>query len=176
MESWSIDPRFSSVTFSIPNLGEATVRGRFDDWTGRMRLDESGAPSGSIEMCIHSASLSTGDATLDAEAKSPRFLDAEKHPTIEFKGDKVLHSADGVTVLEGDLSVRGTTGPLQVTAVLEGRAKDHAGVERMSYEVSARISRSAFGLLWHPALENVAGFVIGDIVQITADIEFVRDE
>lgn len=176
MESWSIDPRFSTVTFSIPNLGEATVRGRFEDWTGQMRLDESGTPSGSIEMCIRSASLSTGDPALDTEAKSPRFLDAQNYPTIEFTGDEVVHSADGVTILKGELSVRGTTGPLEVTAALEGRAKDHTGVERMSYEVSARISRSAFGLLWHPALENVAGFVIGDIVQVTADIEFVRDE
>ncbi len=174
MEFWSIDRPFSSVAFSIPNLGAATVRGRFTEWTGHMELDDSGSPSGSIEMSIEATSLSTGDPRLDAEAMSTRFLDAKNHPVIRFTGNEVVSSADGVTVLRGDLSMSGCTAHIEVTARFEGRARDHSGVERMSYEVSARISRSAFGLQWHPALENVAGLVIGDIVQITADIEFVR--
>lgn len=176
MDPWKIDPVFSSVTFSIPNLGDATVKGRFSEWDGRMELEEDGSPSPTIWMSIAAASLTTGDPALDAEATSPRFLDAGRHPRIEFRGSEVLDRTEDGAVLRGDLTVRGVTAPIEVTATLEGRARDLDGTERMSYEVSARVSRSAFGLLWHPALENVAGFVIGDIVQITADVEFVRDE
>lgn len=176
MEFWNIDPTFSSVTFSIPNLGEGSVRGRFSEWTGHLELDDNGAPSGSIEMSIQAASLTTGDPKLDAEAVSPRFLDAATYPTIGFTGHEVLESSEGFMRVRGDLSVRGVTAPIEVSARLEGRARDLSGRERMSYEVAASVSRSAFGLLWHPAFENVAGFVIGDMIQITADIEFVRDE
>jgi len=176
MESWSIDPQFSSVTFSIPNLGETVVRGRFSEWAGHLELDDTGAISGSIEMCIMAASLSTGVSALDEEALSPRFLDAGTHPYIGFSGTDVIESTDEFTRLRGDLSIRGITAPIEVTARPEGRARDLTGRERMSYEVSTGVPRSAFGLLWHPALENVAGFLIGDVVQVTADIEFVRDE
>lgn len=176
MESWNIDRQFSSVTFSIPHLGEGSVRGRFSEWTGHLELDDSGAPSGSIEMSIQAASLTTGDPTLDAEAVGPRFLDAKTYPTISFVSTKVLESSEGFMRVCGELSVRSVTAPIEVSARFEGRARDHTGRERMSYEVDARVSRSAFRLLWHPAFENVAGFVIGDMIQITADIEFVRDE
>lgn len=176
MESWSIDPEFSSVTFSIPNIGQSVVKGRFSEWTGHMELDEGGALSGSIEMSIFTASLRTGDAKLDAEATSSRFLDAATFPAITFAGDEVLsHDGDDARV-RGMLRVKDVSAPIVVSARQEGRARDLTGHERMSYEVTTRISRSEFGLLWHPALENVAGFVIGDTIQITADIEFVRDE
>jgi len=176
METWSIDPQFSSVTFSIPNLGDTTVRGRFAEWAGHLELDDTGALAGPIEMCIMAASLSTGDPRLDDEALSPRFLDAGAHPYIGFNGTDVIERTDELTRIRGDLSIRGVTAPIEVTARLEGRARDLSGRERMSYEVSAPVARSAFGLLWHPALENVAGFVAGDIILVTADIEFVRDE
>jgi len=44
---------------------------------------------------------------------------------------------------------------------------------RIGVSASARINRKDFGLTWNTALE-AGGFLVGDEVAITLDVEFVR--
>ena len=43
--TWSLDPHHTSVSFSAKHLGVATVRGRFDEVTADLDLDDPSDPT-----------------------------------------------------------------------------------------------------------------------------------
>ena len=55
----------------------------------------------------------------------------------------------------------------------EGRTKDPWGGERAGFTATTKIKRGDFGLTWNQALET-GGFVVGDDVKITLELELVK--
>ncbi|MHB9003752.1 MAG: YceI family protein [Coriobacteriia bacterium] len=174
MERWRLDPAFSAVSFTIPRMGSVSPKGRFRKIAGYFETEDGAWLTASVEIRIEVASLSTGDATAEAEAVSARFLNAAEYPDIIFESHAVESVEDDHIVVSGDLTMRGITRPIRIAVDFVGRARDLDGTDRMSWEMSASVSRSDYGLEWHPALENVAGFIIGDAINITGEVEFVR--
>ena len=74
----------------------------------------------------------------------------------------------------GDLTIRGTTKEvtLKVEDVSE-EGKDPWGLMRRGASASATINRKDFGITFNMALET-GGFVVGDEIHITIDVEMVR--
>jgi polyisoprenoid-binding protein YceI len=52
-------------------------------------------------------------------------------------------------------------------------AKDPWGNTRVGVSATTKISRKDFGLTWNAALES-GGFLVGDEVTITLDVQFVK--
>ena len=171
---WVVDPTYSSMNFCIPHLAIAKVRGRFTQWTGALLMSEDGYTDASVELHIEAASLDSNETHRDAEARSSSFLDVEQYPEIFFKSTGVEAANDDGLTVTGDLTLHGTTKSVKVNSKYVGRARDHNGCERIGWEASLKVSRSEFDLLWHPALENAAGFIIGDEIEISCDVEFVQ--
>jgi polyisoprenoid-binding protein YceI len=113
--AWQLDPARSSVEFRVPSFwGLVTVKGRFEDYRGR--LDVSAEPA--IELTIEAASIDTGNARRDEHLRSRAFFDAESHPQVRFASDAVV--VDGETLkVRGHLSARGQSIPLELEARLQ---------------------------------------------------------
>jgi polyisoprenoid-binding protein YceI len=77
--------------------------------------------------------------------------------------------------VEGDLTIRGVTRPVALRVTEGGRTQDPWGNERVGYSASTKINRRDFSLTWNQALET-GGFVVGDEVKISADVEVVRQQ
>jgi polyisoprenoid-binding protein YceI len=73
----------------------------------------------------------------------------------------------------GDLTIHGVTREITLHVTSEGRGKDPWGGERAGFSAQTKIKRSEFGLTWNQALE-AGGFVVGDDVKITVDVELVK--
>lgn len=174
MERWRLDPAFSAVNFVIPRMGSVSPKGRFRKVAGYFETDDGAWITASVEIHIQVDSLTTGDVVADREAVSDRFMDAARYPDIIFESREVESVEDEHIVVLGDLTIRNITAPVQVAVDFVGRARDLDGTDRMSWEISASVSRSAYGLEWHPAFENVTGFIIGDMINISGEVEFVR--
>ena len=74
----------------------------------------------------------------------------------------------------GDLTIRGVT--REVTLCVDSvtpEIKDPDGLLRLGASVTTRIARKEFGLTWNAVLES-GGFVVGDDVDISIDVELVR--
>jgi polyisoprenoid-binding protein YceI len=74
----------------------------------------------------------------------------------------------------GDLTIHGVT--QQVAFVVDGvtpEAKDPWGGFRRGASASLTINRKDYGLVWNAPLE-AGGWMIGEEVHITLDIELVR--
>ena len=60
-ESYTIDPFHTYPHFTVSHLGFSTMHGRFDSTSGKIVLDRA-ARTGSVEITIDAASITTGDA------------------------------------------------------------------------------------------------------------------
>lgn len=85
---YALDPTHTSVTFEAAHFGTSTSRGRFEGISGRVQFDRA-ARTGSVEIVIATASVSTGVPALDSRLRRPDFLDVNAHPTSTFVAERL---------------------------------------------------------------------------------------
>jgi len=169
---WAIDPTHTEVEFSVRPLMISNVKGRFSQVMGNVELADDGSLRG-LDVSIPVATVDTREEKRDAHLRSADFFEAEKHPTMTFRGRAVDGDVDGSFRLKGDLTIRGVTRPVTLDVALEGRGLDPWGNERRGYSASGKLDRRDFGLLWNQALET-GGVVVGNDVKITINTELTR--
>lgn len=171
---YQIDPAHSTVSFSIKHMMIAKVHGSFDKVSGKLVYDSANPALSSVEAMIDAASINTREAQRDTHLKSADFFDVEKYPSLIFKSTKVEVSGEGELKVTGSLSIHGITN--QVTLDVEGptaEMKDPWGNLKIGASASTKIKRKDFGLSWNAALE-AGGFLVGEEVTITLDLQFVK--
>ena len=116
---YALDPTHTSITFEATHFGTSTSRGRFERISGSVQFDRA-ARSGSLEIVVATASVSTGVAVLDGRLRGPDFLDVDAHPTATFVADRLVFDGTGgnagVTEVPGRLTLLGRTQPLTLRA------------------------------------------------------------
>jgi polyisoprenoid-binding protein YceI len=170
---YHLDPAHSSAHFSVRHMMISNVRGEFSRLSGAVVFDPQNPAASSIEAQIETASINTSDAKRDAHLRSADFFDAEKYPSLTFRSTRLARTEAGWTV-EGDLTIHGVTRP--VTLDVEGptpEVKDPWGSGRIGATASAKLNRKDFGLTWNTPLET-GGFLVGDEIRITLEIEAIR--
>ena len=118
VENYVIDPYHTMPYFETDHLGFATMRGRFDKTTGKFSIDRA-AKSGTLEVVIQTASVSTGDTdrdgrprTRDEHLRTPDFFNVAEFPTMTFRSTAVKFAGDNPEVIEGNLTLLGVTKPV----------------------------------------------------------------
>ncbi len=174
LSNWNIDPVHSVAEFKVKHMMISNVKGQFTSIKGVLRLDETDVTKSQIEASIEAASINTRDPQRDAHLKSADFFDAEKFTELTFKSTRITRKGDSELSVAGDLSIHGVT--RNVVFEVEGPtppAKDPWGNMRLGLSASTKISRKDFGLAWNAALET-GGFLVGDDVTLTLDVQFVK--
>jgi polyisoprenoid-binding protein YceI len=170
--TWNIDPAHSNAQFSVRHMMISNVKGEFTKVTGKVSLDPSKPDTLVAEAAIDVSTINTREHDRDNHLKSPDFFHVEEYATITFKS-RQAEKTSGDLKLTGDLTIRGIT--REVTFDVEGPTppmKDPWGLTRIGASATARINRKDFGLTWNQALET-GGFVVGDEIKITVDVELV---
>ncbi|MBS1969375.1 MAG: YceI family protein [Bdellovibrionales bacterium] len=171
--TYQIDPSHSTASFSIKHMMIAKVHGGFEKMSGTLTYDKANPSKSSVQVAIEAASINTREPQRDTHLRSPDFFDVEKYPTITFKSTRVEGSGGELKVI-GDLTIHGVT--QQVTLDVEGPSdemKDPWGNIKIGASGTTKIKRKDFGLTWNAALE-AGGFLVGDDVTISLDVQFVK--
>jgi polyisoprenoid-binding protein YceI len=168
--TWTLDGAHSDISFSVRHAGISKVRGTFDQVEAALQVGETTADS-SITATIDTASFNSNDANRDAHVRGADFFDAEQFPQMTFASTSIAGSGETYTVT-GDLTIRGTTRPVEIETEFNGVAVDPFGATRAGFSGQTTISRKDFGLTWNAALET-GGVLVGDKVAITLDVAFV---
>ena len=172
--TWNLDPAHSAADFKVKHMMIANVKGSFSGLSGVLTEHTIDSTLSSVEASVDVATVSTGDAQRDGHLKSADFFDAEKFPKLTFKSTAVTKKSEAEYAVTGDLTIHGVTKP--VTFAVEGPsapAKDPWGNTRIGLSATAKINRKDFGLAWNAALET-GGFLVGDEVTITLDVQFIK--
>ena len=125
--------------FRLRHLMLVPVSGRFTRFFASLEVSPDGSvqASGSVDV----ASLETGDAVRDERLLSPDYFDAGRHPQIAFAAEEVEVVKGHKLLIRGELTIRATTQPVELTAWLR-----NADAERIELEIEGALSRSAFGI------------------------------
>jgi polyisoprenoid-binding protein YceI len=166
--TWRIDPVWSSVEFAVRKLGLTTIKGRAGSVAGVI----TGGEAPSLEGTVEAASITAFDEQRDAHLAAPDFFDVERYPELRFVSNDIRRDGDEV-VVEGELTIKGVTRPVELRGDVTGPTNDPWGNERIGLELRTEVDRTEFGLRWNAPLPG-GGFLLPDTAELSAVFAAVK--
>jgi polyisoprenoid-binding protein YceI len=162
---WKIDPNHSSIMFNAKHSGISFVNGRFMQFqasvAGGTPADFTGAK---VTFTAQVSSVSTGAEGRDEHLKSDDFFDMGNHPTIDFTSKSFIKSGGNTYEVIGDLTMRGNTKEVTLTANHIGSTKTKDGLDKVGFQLFGSVDRNDFGV--SGAVSSVA-----PIIEILCNVE-----
>ena len=171
---WEIDPAHSGIYFDIRHIF-STIRGRFNDFSGDIMIDEENPSSSTISFEVKIDSINTNIDQRDTHLKSPDFFNAGQYPVMKFKSGSVEHVNDNNYILSGDLTIKDVTRELRIPFKYLGKRDNpmKPGTFVAGFECSFPINRLEYHV-------GDGGFykkgLVDKDVFITITLELIRDK
>lgn len=173
-ENYTVDPYHTYPSFRIEHWGLSNMHGQFNKSSGKFSFDRA-AKTGSVELTIDTASLTTGDndkgarpRARDEHLRSADFFNVVEFPTMTYKSTKVNFDGDLPKSVEGNLTLLGVTKPVTLTfEPFKCGANPFNKKDRCGGNAVGKFKRSDFGMKY--AIPSV-----GD--EVLLNIEFEGDK
>ncbi len=165
--TWALDTNHTSVGFTIRRLGLAKVRGHFTDVAAELVVGPT-LDDHRVTATVDLASIDSGNADRDAHVRSADFLDVEIRPTMSYRSTS-LRGEGSEWSLEGELTIGDVTRPLTLAVEVGGVEDYFDGTRHAAFEATGEIRRKEFGLGF-----GAVGAMLGDVVKIELDLEFIE--
>ncbi len=167
---WNIDPDRSAVEFSVKHLVVSNVKGAFKKLHGTVDFDGKTLNKAVVDAVVETGSVDTQIQARDEHLRGKDVFDALQFPSITFKSQKVVPSADGSFSIFGTLSMHGISKDIVLNAKpLHAIEKDTDGRLRTSALATAELNRRDFGITVDKAIDH-GGAVVGEKVKIALNI------
>jgi polyisoprenoid-binding protein YceI len=163
--TWNLDPVHSGIGFAVRYNGVGTFRGTFDD------LDAT-LVDGRLEGIVKVASVNVDDENLTGHLQTPDFFDAEQYPELRFVSKSIERDGDRVSI-DGDLTLRGVTKPVEITGTVTGPLENSYGQQRIGFDLETTVNRHDYAIAWNIELPG-GGQALADDVVITANLALVQ--
>ncbi|GGZ24460.1 YceI family protein [Streptomyces poonensis] len=172
---WTIDPVHSSVTAVAQHLGFASIRGRFDEFAGRIEIAPDDVARSRVEAVITASSIDTGNRMRDDHLRSGDFLDAGNHPQIIYRSSGLTASGTDRWTVHGELTLNGVARPVDLSLAYLGTGPDSYGAVRAAFHATAELRRDDFAIKYNQVLQ--AGIAaVGTTLKVELDIQAVQGE
>jgi polyisoprenoid-binding protein YceI len=150
--TWAVDKVHSDVGFAVDYMA-GTFTGSFSDF-------DATATDGVLKGSAKVASVQVKDPNLEAHLQAPDFFDGERYPELTFESKEIERNGDQLKV-DGEITIKGHTEPVEITGVVSDPIADPYGGERFGLKLEAKVDRTKFGVSWNnplpsgePALSN----------------------
>lgn len=167
--TWTVDQAHSSVLFFVAHFDLARSIGRFNQIDGEFNIDARDPARSTAVVRIAAASLDMGDARFTETMLGADWFNAAQYPQVHFQSGTVTALGDDQWQVDGELRIRGTSGPVSLrleryrcaTPPLTGRYS-------CGYSLSGELDRHEFGLDRHKRF-------VGDTVELRIELELQRE-
>ena len=170
---WVLDPTHSEVQFKAKHLVISTVTGYFRSFDGKAVTSNEDFTDADIEFTIDAASIDTNQEQRDGHLRSADFFDADQYPQLKFKSTSFKKVSDDEYSLTGDLTIKDITKPITLKVEYGGTATDFYGNLKAGFEVTGKVSRKEFGLLWN-GITEAGSIVVGDEIKLALNVQFAK--
>ena len=168
--TWALDPTHTEIGFTVRHI-MSKVRGKFETFEGTLVTADDVTDS-RVDVSVDLNSINTGTVDRDNHLRSGDFFEVETYPTMTFASTGVVEKSPGELVVNGDLTIKGVTKPLELAVEVLGEGSDPWGGTRVGVEATGLISRKDFGIDFNIPLEG-GKVVIGDKISIVINAEAV---
>ena len=169
--TWQLDPTHSELGFKVKHLMITNIKGEFRNFSAE--IDGEDFSKAAISAMIDTSSIFTNEDNRDAHLKNADFFDIDNHKEMTFKGNSLYKIDDENFELTGMLSIKGISKEITLGVEYGGTSTDPWGNEKMGFSINGKINRSDYGLNFNAPLET-GGFLLGEEVKISADLQFVK--
>jgi polyisoprenoid-binding protein YceI len=163
---FKFDTSHGDITFEVMHLGFSATHGRFNEFSGKLILDEKLPGASSVSVSIPTWSVDTNWQPRDKHLRSADFFNVEKFPAMTFESTNVRVKKDGNRAdVTGNLTLLGVTKPvvLDVTMNFMG-PHPRGGSTAAGFTATTKINRKDFGMTFGEG-------AVGDEVSIKIDVE-----
>lgn len=145
--AYTSDPTHAYVSFQYTHLGLSRPILAFDDFTVNVDIDNTDVSKSTISVTIDPKSIQAGSDIWKSHLTSSDWFDVGSHPEITFTSTAVEETGDDTFKVTGDLTVKGTTAPVELDVTLHG-AQPHPFNKKptVGFSAEGQLLRSAFGL------------------------------
>jgi polyisoprenoid-binding protein YceI len=161
------DPVHSSFQFAVKHMKVATFRAGFDEVEARL---SDGVLEGRAK--VDSVSVTNPPELREHLVNSPDFFAGQD---IVFRSTDVELREDGTAKVEGDLTIKGITKPVEATGTYQPPVQDPYGGVRSALELSATLDRREWDLNWQAPLPSGEDVLAWDVT-LSVNLELVRQE
>lgn len=168
-QTYVIDPIHSFPNFRINHLGMASIMGRFEKMTGKVVIDTA-AKTGSLEVKIPTATVSTGDGkradgvrSRDDHLRTADFFNSAEFPDMIYKSTKFNFNGDALESIDGTLTLLGVSKPVKLS-VSAFKCGPHPFTKKpmCGADAEATVKRTDFGMKFGvPAIADEVKLMIG---------------
>jgi len=116
--NWQIDPAKSRIGFEYKAMG-APLEGEFPQYQADIQFDPARPELATIRLDVATSRIDAGNPEATAEAGSALFFDSRRYPLARFSSTRVLSQGNGRYLVEGQLSIKGVTRPVQIASALK---------------------------------------------------------
>jgi polyisoprenoid-binding protein YceI len=169
---WVIDPMHSEVRFKVRHLVISSVTGSFKSFDGGAESVNEDFSDARIDFSLDTDSIDTNQEQRDVHLKSAEFFDAEKFPHLTFSSTSFTKEAEGYN-LKGNLTVKNITRQVSLTVEYGGTAGDFYGNTKAGFEISGKINRKEFGLIWE-GITEAGSVVVGEDVTLMISVQLIK--
>jgi len=172
MATYKIDPAHTEINFKIKHLMITNVTGSFTKFDGTMESEKDDFTDAKIHFEADTDSITTHNEQRDTHLKSADFFDAAQFPKVTFDSTSIEKKGDDYK-LTGNLTMHGITKPVILDVELGGVNTDPWGQSKAGFEITGKINRKDFGLIWNTPLET-GGLMLGDEVKIQIGVQLIK--
>lgn len=156
--TFKIDPVHSSAVYRITHLGASAHWGVIKDPTGTFEVTGDGV---AFDVTLDLNKLDSANAKRDEHLKGNDFFNAKQFPTLTFKSTGSTKGDATTYTVKGDLTIKGTTKPIEVTMKKVGEGKGMQGAQLVGFEGEFTVNRLDYGVDYMPgALGNDVRVII----------------
>jgi len=168
--TWTIDPVHSLIEFATLHNTIAYVKGRFRTFSGTINVDEQDLLKSSIDVTIDATSVES-QAVQGREdlINGEDMLDTKKYPEIRFRSTSIQQKSPGEFLVNGELTMRGISKPVQLPLTFNGVVTTRMGVAA-GFSSSLALKMSDFQVPFTREFEP-GKRVVADEVKIELQIE-----
>ncbi len=168
-DRYAVDKDHTTVGFSIRHLGITNVRGHFNEFDGKIKIDGSDVTTLSIEATIQAASIDTNNDSRDDHLRSEDFFEVETWPEITFHSREVVSHNDGYALV-GDMTIKDVTKEVKLPVTVTEPVEDPWGGTRIGIEIKGAVDRNDFGV----AYDGLADRGIGAMANFDIHVQAIK--
>ena len=173
VEKWEIDNAHSNIYFDVRHT-YATVRGKFEDFSGTLHFDPDNMKMSRVEFEVKTGSINTGIPNRDNHLRSEDFFAANDYPAMTFQSTAVKHKEGNQYILEGNLAIKGKSRKMAIPFTYFGLQENplKKGQKVAGFETRFSIKRLDYGVGSGKFLEMG---VVGNEVHILITLEVLKN-